>query len=429
MQLNKTVSAKSGVRAVVILLIMSLFIISFTFTALGETDFMYGDVNEDGVVDVRDVVMVMQYILDLQELTEEQLQAADVNGDGEVDVRDVTMIMQYVLGIIDEFDVSNKIESVEEVELEVVYGTELENIDFPEKVTAILVDESEVEVDVEWEEESDPEYNPLSSKDYVFEGELVDLPDGIINPDDVMAKAIVTVMEINVPAYKDFKVSSVNIDGEPIVGSELSAVVSPSAATVNYQWQIADESGGTFEDIDGATDELYTPETDDAGKYLRVEVTGQGSYAGSSATSQEDGPVIAATLSVEEPDENISGEDGYTRFAGSIIVPEAVMSGYLGVIYIFEITEGSIDGVPQYWNDTEWQDFVDLGDNKYRYGPVSGFDLGEAYFKDGVTTEFQVKIDGDSINGKVYLIRVDGEHVVSNIVTETLDADPEEDLE
>ncbi len=63
----------------------------------------YGDVNHDGVVDVRDVVLVMRHILDLETLGEEEQELADVNADGEIDVRDATLMMRKALGLIDYF--------------------------------------------------------------------------------------------------------------------------------------------------------------------------------------------------------------------------------------------------------------------------------------------------------------------------------------
>lgn len=60
-----------------------------------------GDINDDNLVDVQDVVMVTRHVLNYTELDQNQLQAADVNGDGKVDVRDVTKIMQFALGLID----------------------------------------------------------------------------------------------------------------------------------------------------------------------------------------------------------------------------------------------------------------------------------------------------------------------------------------
>ncbi len=56
-----------------------------------------GDVNSDGVVDVTDVVMLLQYLAGSRTLTARQLKAADVNADGSVNVGDVTIIMEMTL--------------------------------------------------------------------------------------------------------------------------------------------------------------------------------------------------------------------------------------------------------------------------------------------------------------------------------------------
>jgi len=193
MHFIKAVNARSGVKVMVLLLIISFCIMAFHSATSGTPGVTYGDVNEDGEINVRDVVLVMQYVLELRTLTDDQLKAADVNGDGVVDVKDATLIMQYALGLIDEFPTRVKVESVEEVELEVPYGTKLEMIEFPETVKATLDDNSEKEIEVEWEDTSDPEYNYRSANDYVFEGKLVNLPSGVGNPDEVKAKATVTV--------------------------------------------------------------------------------------------------------------------------------------------------------------------------------------------------------------------------------------------
>lgn len=65
------------------------------------TEHLPGDVNGDGVVNVQDVVLIIQYVLELIDLTEEQKRAAGVRGDEEIDVRDVALVMQYSLAIID----------------------------------------------------------------------------------------------------------------------------------------------------------------------------------------------------------------------------------------------------------------------------------------------------------------------------------------
>ena len=62
-----------------------------------------GDVNSDGVIDVKDVALTMRHILRLASLDEDLLEVADVNTDGLIDVKDVALLMQYSLGLISGF--------------------------------------------------------------------------------------------------------------------------------------------------------------------------------------------------------------------------------------------------------------------------------------------------------------------------------------
>ena len=66
---------------------------------------LYGDINQDGVVDVRDATIIKKYSAGILELTDEQLIAADVNGDGFVNDDDATLISQYYMGLINFFPV------------------------------------------------------------------------------------------------------------------------------------------------------------------------------------------------------------------------------------------------------------------------------------------------------------------------------------
>jgi hypothetical protein len=138
----------------------------------------------------------------------------------------------------------------------------------------------------------------------------------------------------------------------------------------------------------------------------------------------------AATLSVEEPNLEIDGTVGWTRFAGNIDVAESVEAGEISAYYIFEITEDNLETgtVPQYWDyqGSKWKNFADEGEGKYRFGDAGGFDLADV---DDITTEFQVKIDGESITGKAYLVDAATEDIISNVVEETIEADPIEDVE
>ena len=68
---------------------------------------MYGDVDLDGVISIKDSTQVQKYISALVELSDEQFVAADVNGDGYVNVTDSTLISQYRAGIITSFPVES----------------------------------------------------------------------------------------------------------------------------------------------------------------------------------------------------------------------------------------------------------------------------------------------------------------------------------
>ena len=73
-----------------------------------------------------------------------------------------------------------------------------------------------------------------------------------------------------------------SISGTPQVGVVLTAgALTPSGATATYQWQIADTSGGTYGNINGATSNTYTPVALDATRFIKVVATGTGSYTGS----------------------------------------------------------------------------------------------------------------------------------------------------
>lgn len=67
----------------------------------------FGDVNDDGAIDVKDVSLVMRHVLELTKLGEPGKTAADVNGDGKIDIKDITLIMRRALNIIDKFPVEN----------------------------------------------------------------------------------------------------------------------------------------------------------------------------------------------------------------------------------------------------------------------------------------------------------------------------------
>jgi hypothetical protein len=103
LRMPHTFVKKTGVTTplAIIVILMLLIILSSTASAA-----MLGDVNNDGSINVLDVVLVKGYVLGLTTLTEAQKETADVNRDGAVNVLDVTLITQMSLGLITEFPVS-----------------------------------------------------------------------------------------------------------------------------------------------------------------------------------------------------------------------------------------------------------------------------------------------------------------------------------
>lgn len=231
---------QSRLRLMVLLLIVTILVFIFSNISFSAPGIDLGDVNEDGEINVLDAILVMDYTIGLQNLTGDQLEAADVNRDGRVNVQDATMIMQYVLRI---GDADKVITSVEDVEITVSYGTELDKIDFPGRVKATMHDETERQVNVEWEDKSSPEYESLTPGDYMFKGELFDFPLGVTNPDGLQARAIVTLVEHEIPAERD--------DPDHVTaGFNVSAPANPVAG-VAFTVEITEARGDDLEYLDG----------------------------------------------------------------------------------------------------------------------------------------------------------------------------------
>ena len=61
-----------------------------------------GDLNGDGTVSSADAVLLARYLVDLTDLTEQQLLAADVNHDGSVSSADAVLLARFLVGVITE---------------------------------------------------------------------------------------------------------------------------------------------------------------------------------------------------------------------------------------------------------------------------------------------------------------------------------------
>ena len=74
-------------------------VFEFNTTAPTLFDIAKGDVNDDGSIDVVDVVMIINFILQIEEPTGEQEYAADFNNDLQVNIADVVGIINDILGL------------------------------------------------------------------------------------------------------------------------------------------------------------------------------------------------------------------------------------------------------------------------------------------------------------------------------------------
>ena len=60
-----------------------------------------GDVNNDGTINIRDIILVKRHIVGMEILTGDAFKAADVNEDGVVNIRDLVILKRYMVGMED----------------------------------------------------------------------------------------------------------------------------------------------------------------------------------------------------------------------------------------------------------------------------------------------------------------------------------------
>jgi hypothetical protein len=278
---------KTGSRFLLLALLVVLITLCLSTTGSAQQVIM-GDVNGDGRVDVRDVVLVQKHVMGKITLTAQQKALANVKGYGEINAQDVALLMQRSIGKITAFPL--QVSKVDEFTKTVSLGTSQANIGLPTTVSATLNDGTKSTISVQWDTTSTPAYNPNVSGTYVFMGNLISLPSGITNPGAIKAKASITVSFL--PGPTPLTLNSVNVTPTtPVVGGTLTAVVSPIGATAAYQWEKRQNLlGAQFQSIVGATGVTYTPTLSDDGYFIRVRATGIGSYSGS-VTSTTIGPV------------------------------------------------------------------------------------------------------------------------------------------
>lgn len=77
------------------------YFVEYTFDAA--KDFMLGDVNNDGKINMLDAILVQKHGVGLSKLSDTQLEASDVNKDGKVNMLDAILLQKYSLGILTGF--------------------------------------------------------------------------------------------------------------------------------------------------------------------------------------------------------------------------------------------------------------------------------------------------------------------------------------
>ncbi len=60
---------------------------------------LQGDINQDLVINILDVVLMINFILSIQEPTEEQFWSADLNADNIINVLDIVLIVNIILNL------------------------------------------------------------------------------------------------------------------------------------------------------------------------------------------------------------------------------------------------------------------------------------------------------------------------------------------
>ena len=68
--------------------------------AISKSNFLIGDINQDGNVDIKDATLIQMYLVNFVVLSDEQKYVADVDGDGDINIIDATEIQRYIVQII-----------------------------------------------------------------------------------------------------------------------------------------------------------------------------------------------------------------------------------------------------------------------------------------------------------------------------------------
>ncbi len=93
-------------KIISVLLVSALIFALAVVPSAAQGKYIYGDANDDGNVSSIDALIILQYSVELAELSETQQILADVTGDGSVNSADALDVLRYAIGTIEKFDKS-----------------------------------------------------------------------------------------------------------------------------------------------------------------------------------------------------------------------------------------------------------------------------------------------------------------------------------
>ena len=70
-----------------------LYVVDFTL----DNSYELGDVNDDNSINIIDIIIVVEFILDIEDPSEQEFLVSDVNADLSIDVFDILMIIDIIL--------------------------------------------------------------------------------------------------------------------------------------------------------------------------------------------------------------------------------------------------------------------------------------------------------------------------------------------
>ena len=65
---------------------------------IADGELPWGDVNHDYQVNITDAISLMDFAIQLEEMTEEQYEQFDLSGDAQVDIMDIIILIEAILG-------------------------------------------------------------------------------------------------------------------------------------------------------------------------------------------------------------------------------------------------------------------------------------------------------------------------------------------